>query len=413
MIQFVYQTKLTIRNCMHKQLFCQNLLDNALGDCLHKKRKQCLSRFLGDLMDYDTTLSITEIGKKLTSKATVKSKIYAANTFVSNIKLERNILTIYKCLGHFFWKESTELVVLVDWTGACSKGYHCLQASIAAHGRSIPLYHEVHGESEQENAEVHRQFLMNLSEVIPSHLSITIITDAGFHREWFQQVIDLGWEVIGRVYSLYSYQLEGEKEWLKTKDITFGRTGKAISLGKILLGKTKKSVAGYLYSYKEKLSGAVRNKKNPYPSHDKAHSNYYKNGWVIFSSLNKSAQALVRYYKKRMQIEQNFKDVKNEELGVGLHRNKSSGKTRVNMLFFLAVLLIMIAWWFGLIMESLNKHWSYQANTVRHKRVRSFIHLARLGYRHEPELLDWHLFHRIKSELQQQYHSFIECGYLL
>jgi hypothetical protein len=114
-----------------------------------------------------------------------------------------------------------------------------------------------------------------------------------------------------------------------------------------------------------------------------------------------------------MQIEQNFKDVKNEQLGMGLRRTQSSGKTRVNMHFFLAVLLTMIAWWFGLMLESLNKHLSYQANTIKNKRVRSFIHLARMAFRHEPELLNWTLFQNVMSELQRQYHSFIECGILV
>ncbi|WP_061468056.1 IS4-like element ISLpn1 family transposase, partial [Legionella pneumophila] len=350
---------------MHKKIFCQNLLDSALKNSIHAKRKQCLVRFLSDLMDYDTTLSVTEIGKKLTSKTTVKSKIYAAQTFVNNFKLERDIVCIYKSLAHFFWSHAKEIVVLIDWTGGCSEGYHVLEASIAAHGRSIPIYHEVHSESEQENAEIHRQFLLRLKEVIPSSLSVTIITDAGFHREWFQQVLELGWDVIGRIYSLYCYQIEGETNWHKVKDILFEGIGKASALGKVKLGKTKKAVEGYLYTYKEKLSGKVRKKKNKYPSHDKAHSNYYKNGWVLFSSLNKHARFLVSYYKKRMQIEQNFKDIKNEQLGMGLRRNQSSGKTRVNMLFFLAVLLIMIAWWFGLMIESLNKHRSYQANTIK------------------------------------------------
>lgn len=87
---------------MHKKIFCQNLLDSALKNSIHAKRKQCLVRFLSDLMDYDTTLSVTEIGKKLTSKTTVKSKIYAAQTFVNNFKLERDIVCIYKSLTHFF-----------------------------------------------------------------------------------------------------------------------------------------------------------------------------------------------------------------------------------------------------------------------------------------------------------------------
>lgn len=398
---------------MHKQLFCQNLLDNALKNTIHAKRKTCLVRFLSDLMDYDTKLSVTEIGKKLSSKSTVKSKIYAAHTLVNNYKLERQISLIYKGLAHFFWGNATELVILVDWTGACSKGYHALEASIAAHGRSIPIYHEIHHESEQEKAAVHNAFLSRLKEIIPSHLSVTIITDAGFHREWFEQVQALGWNVIGRIYSNYYYQVEGDTQWRCVKEVIFEGIGHAKALGRVKLGKTKKCVEGYLYTYKERLSGKTRKKKNPYPSHDKAHSEYYKKGWVLFSSLDKPARFLVSYYKKRMQIEQNFKDIKNEELGLGLRRNQSLGKTRINMLFFLAVLLILIAWWFGLMIESIGKHRSYQANSIKTKRIRSFVHLARMAYRHEPELLDWELFQTIKASLHQQYHTFIDCGSLL
>lgn len=397
---------------MHKQTFCQNLLDNALDNSIHAKRKACLVRFLSDLMDYDTTLSVTEIGKKLTSSATLKSKIYAANTLVNNYKLEREMMTIYKGLAHFFWRDMQEVVLLIDWTGACSTGYYALQASIVGHGRSVPIYHEVHPASVQENEEIHHQFLARLHEVIPSHLAVTLITDAGFHRNWFMQVLAMGWNVIGRIYSRYYYQLGEDTTWHKVKDIVFDKVGKARALGQVKLGKTKKPLEGYLYTYKERCSGTIRKKRNKYPSHDKGYSDYYRNGWVIFSSIDKSAAWLISYYKKRMQIEQNFKDIKNEQLGMGLRRNHSSGTTRINMLFFLAILLIIIAWWFGLIIEKLGKHRSYQANTVKNKRVRSLVHLARLAFRHEPQLLNWSIFQKVMNDFKQQYHSFIECGML-
>ena len=398
---------------MHKRLFCQNLLNNALPNLLHKKRKACLVRFLSDLMDYDTTLSITEIGKKLTSQATVKSKLYAAHQFVNNFKLEKQLLGIYQGLAHFFWEKASEVVILIDWTGACSNNHHTLQASVVGHGRSIPLYHELHTASEQENAAVHRQFLLNLKQVLPSHLAVTIITDAGFHREWFQQVIDLGWNIIGRIYSLYCYQRDGESDWHAVKDIDFKGVANPLPLGKVSLGKTKKAVIGFLYTYKERLAKHKRKKGSPYPDVNKAFSRYYRRGWVIFSSINKPARLLVNYYKKRMQIEQNFKDIKNEQLGFGLRRNQSVKMTPVNMLIFLAVVLNMIAWWFGLMLESLNKHWDYQANSIKHKRVRSFVHLARMAFRQEPHLLEWELFLKVISELQAQYHLFIELGFLI
>lgn len=90
-----------------QELYAQAvILPEFIGQCIKefdsREEKTMSGSLLSDLMDYDTTLSVTEIGKKLSSKATVKSKIYAAQTFVNNFKLERDILSIYKNLGLFF-----------------------------------------------------------------------------------------------------------------------------------------------------------------------------------------------------------------------------------------------------------------------------------------------------------------------
>lgn len=232
----------------------------------------------------------------------------------------------------------------------------------------------------------HEQFLRTLKEIIPSHIKITIIKDAGFRTPWFREVISYGWDVIGRIHGGFGFQPEGEKEWFSLNDVDFGGSDKAYPLGKGKIGKKTKRVSGYVYTYKEMLSGTPH-KKNPYPDHEKQHSHYYRSGWIIFSTIEKSAHFIVKYYKKRMQIEQNFKDIKNQELGLGLRQNQSQTINRINMLWFLACLIIIISWWFGLMIETTNQHWRYQANTVKNKRVRSFIHLARMVYRHEPHLL--------------------------
>ena len=394
---------------MHKQLFCQKLFDTALGTSIHKARKRCLSRFIGDLLDYDIHLSVTEIGKKLSSSSSVKSKIQAANYLIGNKKLSSQIPLIYQRLAQFFWGDSKELLILIDWSGSCSNKRHTLTASIVGHGRSIPLYHEVFCESQLGSVEAHQQFLHTLNEIIPPHTKVTIITDAGFRTPWFRQVIEYGWDVIGRIYDGFSFQKEGETEWLSLKEVDFGGTGKARLLGKGKIGKKTKRVSGYVYTYKEMLSGKPH-KKNPYPTHEKQHSLSYRKGWIIFSTIEKSPRFMVNYYKKRMQIEQNFKDIKNRELGLGLRQNQSQTKERINMLWFLACLIIIISWWVGLMVETNNQHRPYQANTVKNKRVRSFIHLARMVYRHEPHLLDWHKFTDIIISLKQQYHTFIERG---
>ena len=42
---------------MHKQVFCQKLFNTSLGKSVHQARKECLSRFIGDLLDYDVNLT--------------------------------------------------------------------------------------------------------------------------------------------------------------------------------------------------------------------------------------------------------------------------------------------------------------------------------------------------------------------
>jgi len=49
------------------------------------------------------------------------------------------------------------------------------------------------------------------------------------------------------------------------------------------------------------------------------------------------------------------------------------------------------------------------SDCYKNKRVGSFIHLARMAFRHEPELLNWDLFQKVIRDLQQQYHSFISA----
>jgi len=396
---------------MHKVVFCQNLFDNALTNSIHQARKDCLVQLSSDLLDYDTSISVTEIGKKLTTNTSVKHKIKMANYFVNNYKFEKCIPTIYQGLAQFFWGQAKELIVLVDWSGACSPGHYVLEASVVGHGRSIPLYHEIHCSTQQQTAEVHELFLMRLKQVIPKGISVTLITDAGFYSKWFKQVANFGWNFIGRVSSTYHYQFDGDSQWLAIDNILFSGYEKPMSLGKVKLGKIN-TVEGYLYTYKQKLSGKFRKKKHKCHHHDRGYSDGYKKGWILLSTLKYPALVLVRYYKKRMQIEQNFRDIKNEQLGIGLRRNASSGKTRINMLFFLATLLIIIFWWFGLMLEMAGKHRGYQANSIKNKRVRSFVHLARLGIRHEPELLTWESLQRTISRLLECYHQFIEVGVL-
>jgi hypothetical protein len=87
----------------------------------------------------------------------------------------------------------------VDWSPIPNTKNHVLRAALMLDGRALALYEEVHHETKQGNAKVQSKFLYKLKELLPKQSKPIIITDAGFHNDWFFNVIKLGWDYIGRV----------------------------------------------------------------------------------------------------------------------------------------------------------------------------------------------------------------------
>lgn len=387
---------------MSNHKFCQKFLAKSLPSSLHTKRAKCLTNIVGSMLGYSKQISINEIGRHLYGNTSLKHKIKSVDRFIGNNKINKDIPSICSSISHFIYKYFKELVVLVDWSGGCQKDMYVLQASAAFKGRSVPIYAEMHPREDTENTSIHDCFLERLYNILPKHIKITIITDAGFHRDWFSKVRQLGWDFIGRIYSKYSYRLKDSNTWEKVSDIPFPKVNKPTAIGKIDLGKTKKCLECNLYKYKQKLSGK-KHKKNKYPTHEKAHSDYYRKGWVIASSLDKSANYLISYYKKRMQIEQNFRDIKNQDLGLGLKRNKTKIRNRAEVLYFIAMLIIIILWWMGFCAENAGYQRRYQANTVKSHRVISFITLGKLILMHDSNFAIWHEFLKAKRTMAEKY----------
>lgn len=362
---------------------------------------------MNSTLGYGKQISVNEIARHLKGKTALRHKIKSVDRFVGNNKINKDIKSICCGISYFLFSNFKELCVLIDWSGCCQEGAHVLQASVAVEGRSLPIYFEVHAEKDTENTKVHNKFLENLREVIPPKTKIIIVTDAGFHRDWFNKVTDLGWDYVGRVYSKYQYKLENSNDWKKVANIKFSSRGNPENKGVIQLGKTKKQLQCNLYTYKPRLSGK-KHKKNKYPDHEKAHSNSYRSGWVIVSSLDKPARHLIAYYKKRMQIEQNFRDMKNQDLGMGLRRNKSKSIHRAEVLYFIAMLSILLLWWIGFCGENAGLHRKYQANTIKTHRVISLVNLGKLILMHDPNFLIWHTFKEAKKALAKNYVKLIK-----
>ncbi len=75
-----------------------------------------------------------------------------------------------------------------------------------------------------------------------------------------------------------------------------------------------------------------------------------KQPWLLVSNLPESlntAKKIVKLYRYRMQIEEVFRDTKNQKYGIGLAQAKSRYAKRYNNLPLVAALTLFLVWCIG------------------------------------------------------------------
>ena len=82
-------------------------------------------------------------------------------------------------------------------------------------------------------------------------------------------------------------------------------------------------------------------------------------------------------YARRMQIEENFRDSKSPELGMGLQVSQSRSALRLHALLLVGTLAAFLLWHIGQLAETEGLHRRFKA-TTRVARELSIITLAKL-----------------------------------
>lgn len=352
----------------------------------HEKRLNCLLRAV-ESVTQQGKLSLTSIGRHLSGLAKVKHKIKSVDNFLGNeqIMLERE--NIYEVLSYRLLEGLKEILVIVDWSPCGSRDYHLLKASVVLKGRSITLYEEVHPEKKLGDLKVHKRFLERLKKKIPPGCHVIIETDAGFRTEWFELVLEMGCDFIGRIRSNMKVKFK-ERDWVSCSSLYSEATKNSKYLGKGLLSKARLLDCA-VYLYHEKKGTKKNSVKRKYKSRrmDSRYSRAHKEPWLIATSLpggQREAKQLIIRYRKRMKIEHEFRDTKNSEWGLGLEYSRTKNIERLQILLLIGYLAIFLLWMVGLAAEGKKLHYHYQANTVRRYRVLSLVFLGLQILLHDP-----------------------------
>ncbi len=370
---------------------------------MHKTRRQSLFAAIESSMN-GGSLSVTGLGRDIDSKAMEKHKIKRVDRLCSNANLHSDVEFIYTRMAYLLVGKMKQPIIHIDWSDLDErKQSFLIRASLAAQGRSLTLYEEIHPLHKKEKPKTHLLFLTKLKAMLPKNCEPIIVTDAGFRIPWFKQILSLDWDYVGRFRNRTHCRKSPIHHWYPVKNLYAQASSIAKNLGVYFLGE-QTSFRSRLVIFKRVPKGrkdrTAAGDKSRRSKQSRTSAEREKEPWLLATSLcNASATAkrIVKIYATRMQIEESFRDVK-----TGLKMNDSGTRivSKLSVLLLIACLSQFVLYLLGLAVKAADKHRQYQANSIKHRNVLSNQFIGLRAYKDKKlKLLKLHWQAAIKSLL--------------
>jgi hypothetical protein len=333
-------------------------------------------------------LSPATIGRSIRGSALPKHEIKRVDRLLGNPKMSGGRSFLFLAIAHRLLRGAERPVILVDWTQAC--GTHvALVAAVPIGGRALPIYVEVHSLKKLGNAAVERRFLRGLKAIVPPECQCLVVTDAGFKGPFFSEVLDCGWDFLGRVRgTTKAVSTTGETI---SKEQFYARASiTPVELGAFGLFVKQQIPCRLVLVRKRRRPGP----KRPAPAckEERELRQSALDPWLLATSLSDGDAAhVVRLYAKRMQIEETFRDAKSHRFGWSLGTVRLSTPQRAAVLLTLAAVAFLVITLIGMAVERSGLHRAYQANTET-RRVLSLLVLATAFLRRAEKLCSLRAF---------------------
>ncbi len=155
-------------------------------------------------------------------------------------------------------------------------------------------------------------------------------------------------------------------------------TDKAKQLGSVLLARDN-PLSCYFYLYKKEAKGRKKKTLLGKVCQQLTRLKCAKRGrepGLIASSMDSPANIIIKLYGKRTQIENSFRDTKNQRIGFSLNDTGTRNIERLNILLLIVYIASMGLWFIGQCAKENKRHYQFQANTIKHRDVLSTIYLG-------------------------------------
>ena len=354
---------------------------------LHAKRLDSLMA-ASEALFHSDTLTLTQLGRQMPTTCHVKHSIKRMDRLLGNPLLHNERMAVYQ------WKATllctdTLPIILVDWADIRERQrLMVLRASVALSGRSVTVYECAFTLEEHNTKQAHRRFLKALASVLPEGSIPLIVTDAGFKNPWFRAVEQQGWFWLSRVRGRVGIADIGCGNWKPASKMNDIASGRCRYLGLRRLARSEPVTCG-IYLYRAKSRGRQSQRSSTTNSHHSGSESYSraaKEAWILATNLPENAfkpVQLVKLYRKRMQIEETFRDLKSPAYGFGLRQSRPRCPKRFDIMLLIALVLQLVLWWVGLLAKARGWQKHFQANTVRTRNVLSMVRLGKEVLRHQ------------------------------
>ncbi len=335
-------------------MHAKGIVGLMLKDCLsglHEKRAEALCAGVSAAVS-GGRLSLSGLAHRVGGSAALRHRIKRIDRLIGNDAIHQDRSVIYSELAARWLSDIGHTLIVVDWSDLTrDQSWHLLRASVAVEGRSVTLYEEVHPRNRLGSRWVHQRFLGRLERILPAGCKPILLTDAGFRSSWFDTVDRRHWQWIGRIRnrdlvcvegapwkpakSLYALAGEEPQEFHVRHVRNHPATRRMVLVKRLAKGRVSRTRFGKRRVSKVSLAAGNREREP----------------WLLACSsglAHLSPAAIVALYAQRMRIEQEFRDTKNERLGMGLHAARSRSAQRFEMLLLIGHLA---AWLLRLIGE--------------------------------------------------------------
>jgi len=356
------------------------ILQEKLGKTfwfLHAKQAGALWRGVAGLLN-GHQLWLTALGRSLPGHTSDKHRIKAVDRLVGSSALQHAVPKLYAVLAAYLLRGIRRPVLLVDWTGA-HPGFYVLSAKLSFQGRALSLFSRTFPAKRKCSPAAEREFLTELATIIPSDCTPIVVTDAGFHIEWFDAVRSYGWDFVGRLRNKITAQRGPTRKSIFELFALAGRRPR--DLGTLRLRLHNAREYRLVLSAKRKLKGRKQLTVAGTPRQrtaDHQRRRAARQPWLLATSMNDPARVVVQVYAMRMQIEQTFRDIKSHRYGWSVEDVRCKDPKRVDVLLLVGAFAAVAMHVVGLAAFGKNLQRGFQANTERRRTVFSTFFLGKL-----------------------------------